>query len=239
MDAIGGLDDIREVQNQKISGSSGEDKSIITEIYCNEFTENALRRIYPYMFPENTMTTKGFYVPKTVFKSMREFKPILLGDLSITPIPLWHGNMIALGFSITSPKHQHQIVYFSDFRCKPVESKEDNSLTQAAFDQLSFLVDLETSLDHLRQKPISVLFLDGLHNKPGYTYPSHSTVFESLQVVLSLEKTHKIFPAKVLFTGMSCAIDFAPTNEFLHQFKQEHCLSSIIECAFDGLCFPL
>jgi phosphoribosyl 1,2-cyclic phosphate phosphodiesterase len=83
-DHIAGLDDVRAY-------NFFSDKPM--EIYANAITEEALRREFFYVFSEK----KYPGVPKININSIST-EPFTVGDITITPIVVYHLNMPVLGF---------------------------------------------------------------------------------------------------------------------------------------------
>ena len=143
-DAMGGLDDIREVQ---------EKGGPALPLYADEVTHRRVRECFPYILsskdpiPVPTLNGKDKKEAKKGSKKdpkkqdpspsaqrlwtancapllFSPFQPFLIEDLEITPIPLHHGPNLCNGF-LFSPREGHsQMAYFSDFRClMPVEEE--------------------------------------------------------------------------------------------------------------------
>jgi hypothetical protein len=239
MDAIGGLDDLREVQ----------DYNTRANVYCHSETEPVLKKVFPYMFPSTKGKLKGLFVPKITLSLLESFKQLNLNGVEIMSIPLRHGNMMSLGFIFNVPDSKTQFVYFSDFRGEHLFDGEESEskgpagsapkLTQADYDNLTIFYEPEKALPLLKRKPISTMIMDGLHNINGLSYPSHSNIPETLQVILALERKHGIVAQQVYLTGMTCAVDYDETNDFLKEFLKENDSKAKVECGYDGLLFPL
>lgn len=85
-DHIGGLDDIRPYNHFL-------QKAI--HIYANELTEGQLRKEFYYAFEKN----KVGGLPDIVLHTIHE-EPFVIGDLTITPILVWHKLMPVYGYRI-------------------------------------------------------------------------------------------------------------------------------------------
>eukprot|EP00475_Leptophrys_vorax_P018279 TRINITY_DN2492_c0_g1_i3.p1 TRINITY_DN2492_c0_g1~~TRINITY_DN2492_c0_g1_i3.p1 ORF type:complete len:309 (+),score=65.97 TRINITY_DN2492_c0_g1_i3:148-1074(+) len=243
MDAIGGLDDLREVQ----------DYNSRANVYCHSDTEMVLRKVFPYMFPSSKIKTMGLFVPKISLTAIESWKELALCGLEIIPIPLRHGNMMSLGFIISVPDAKSQFVHFSDFRGEHLFEDEDHheeseakgppgsapQLTQADYENLTLFYEPEKAIPLLKRKPISTMIMDGLHNIDGLSYPSHSNIPETLRTILALDRKHGITADRVYLTGMTCAVDYLETNEFLKDFLAENNCKTRVECGYDGLLFSL
>lgn len=103
VDHIGGLDDLRPfnyVQGKPI-------KTIASPTCIDSIKER-----FPYMFPPNK--TPGSVDFK--FLSTREYEPISIGDVTITPLPSYHGNLRVWGYKI------NDLVFITDVSEVPFET---------------------------------------------------------------------------------------------------------------------
>jgi phosphoribosyl 1,2-cyclic phosphate phosphodiesterase len=69
-------------------------------IYCEEETEEAIRRVFYYAFEERLAALPAGYVPKIQFERIRAGVAFEALGQSILPIRLMHGRMGVLGFRI-------------------------------------------------------------------------------------------------------------------------------------------
>ena len=83
-DHIAGLDDVRPYNF--FSG-------LAIDVYANEFTGNALKREFAYVFAEH----KYPGIPDINLITISE-KPFVIGDIPVTPIAVWHHKMLVYGF---------------------------------------------------------------------------------------------------------------------------------------------
>jgi phosphoribosyl 1,2-cyclic phosphate phosphodiesterase len=88
-DHLFGLDDVRPLP--KVIGGP-------VPLYCNAETEEVIRRVFSYAFPDSGEKALG-YVPQLVFHQIAEEPFTVLGQ-KITPIPLQHAWFNVLGFRI-------------------------------------------------------------------------------------------------------------------------------------------
>jgi phosphoribosyl 1,2-cyclic phosphate phosphodiesterase len=86
-----GLDDARVFPRQ-IGGS--------VPIFCEEATEEAIRRVFHYAFLERLAGLPPGHVPKIHFERIRAGAAFEVLDQSILPIRLEHGRMDVLGFRV-------------------------------------------------------------------------------------------------------------------------------------------
>lgn len=260
MDAIGGLDDIREVQvrRESVNRAKVYDQMVdATRVFMDKATTASIATLYPYMLPspnysrEATMETTSrnslpvteitregnlrlYYVAKLENWMMSHFTPFQIKEIEVTPIPLWHGVSLCLGFVFKHLTKDVQIVYFSDFRCRSLSSSgqaEDTQvpvLQEADFEELTFMEDVQTTLAILKRCPITHMILDGLHAEK--TYISHSNVPETIKVIQSLERKN-VIAQRIWLTGMSCTVDYHATNQLL----QATFGSDRVQCFYDGL----
>ncbi len=130
-----GLDEIRrfnEVMEQSI------------EIYADEHTMDALRRVYQHIFEPHKNVQKSF-IAKLVPNIIEPFKPITLFGLKITPVTLDHGKLLILGFVFESAHHV-------DSTLLPLAYCTDVShIPERTFDALAHTKTLV--LDALRHRP--------------------------------------------------------------------------------------
>jgi phosphoribosyl 1,2-cyclic phosphate phosphodiesterase len=63
------------------------------EIYCNELTQQALMREFPYVFTEQ----KYPGIPEININTI-DLTPFMVGDIPVTPIMVWHLKMPVYGF---------------------------------------------------------------------------------------------------------------------------------------------
>ncbi len=83
-DHIAGLDDVRPYNF--FSG-------LPIDVYANEFTGNALKKEFAYVFAEH----KYPGIPNINLITISE-EPFTIGDIPVTPIVVWHHKMLVYGF---------------------------------------------------------------------------------------------------------------------------------------------
>ena len=83
-DHIAGLDDVRPYNF--FSG-------LAIDVYANEFTGNALKREFAYVFAEH----KYPGIPNINLITISE-EAFVIGDIPVTPIVVWHHKMLVYGF---------------------------------------------------------------------------------------------------------------------------------------------
>jgi phosphoribosyl 1,2-cyclic phosphate phosphodiesterase len=83
-DHIAGLDDVRAFNYFN---------EMPIEVYANELTQVALKREFYYVFAEH----KYPGIPDINLHEINE-EPFLIGDIMVTPIKVWHLQMLVLGF---------------------------------------------------------------------------------------------------------------------------------------------
>lgn len=123
MDHIMGLDDIQPV-------NLFHRKAI--DIYGNEETINHIKRVFGYVFDENTFQGGG--IPK-INPHVISLNKFLIRDLEITPIEYLHGPTIVWGYRIGN------FAYITD--CSEIPEKEFSKM-----EGLEYLI-----IDALRYKP--------------------------------------------------------------------------------------
>jgi phosphoribosyl 1,2-cyclic phosphodiesterase len=222
MDAMGGIDDLREVQK----------RGTVLDVYTSGSTSRELHNSFSYLFGKSN----GLYVASLKNRIIEDFRTFRIENLEITSIPLYHGPCISLGFVFRCLSNSTQVVYFSDFRCKSSAPPDPNRtnpppIMPEDFDNLTFLVNVENSLEILRRHPISYMILDCLH--PERTFISHSNLVESIGIIKSLQQKG-ITAKKYLMTGMSCSIDYVDISEELKRHYED-----TIQLAYDGAIFNI
>ena len=126
-DAIGGIDYLRDWTNFVQDA---------VRISLREQDLESIKKIYFYLFENGRVKTKG-PIPKLQFNIIDE-NPFNIGDLNITPIPVFHGNdYVSFGYKFG------KIAYISDVSKIPISSEK-------------FLYDLD------------VLIIDALRPEPTY-----------------------------------------------------------------------
>jgi len=231
-DAVGGLDDLREVQA----------KGTVLPIYANAETCDVVRQSFPYMFPDTEQIrqqTSNLFVAACELRVVEEFSPLHFLDLTVLPLSLNHGNVVSLGFLVRAPGVPRQFAYFSDFRVVPSLSRErpDGSgvefvVTPEDIRTFSLFTDPTRALAALREHPVGVMILDALHTERRYF--SHSNVPETVELHAALCEAG-ISPTQVLLTGMSCSVNFHDITEVL---LKKHPAGTVLP-AYDGLSFEL
>jgi len=103
MDHIGGIDDLRMYNYIK--------KSSIP-VYTTKSAISSIEKRFDYLFGENKY-------PGSTSIELKEFTDKeIIGDLEVTPIPLYHGDLEILGFRI------NDLTYLTDVKEIPESSKE-------------------------------------------------------------------------------------------------------------------
>lgn len=231
-DAIGGLDDLREIQ---VRGTK-------TMVYSDESTERVVRSMFPYLFP---VKKSQLYVASIQHKRIYAFQPFQIQDLTVTPIPLHHGEAQCLGYAFSHPTSDSQFVYLSDFKCKSSQLPSEYPLPDiygrvipkvlpSDYENFTLFEDAEKSLRILKSKPISVLILDCLDWGKEITHVSHSDYLETIQLIRCFER-EGINPRQVYFTGMGCSLDYLVlTKELIKEFGDAR-----VAPGYDGLKFNI
>lgn len=224
MDAMGGLDDLREVQPP--------DASIA--LYGDSQTLSTITAMYPYLFSSNP----GLWTAQLDPTEIRAFEPFTVGRLEFTAVPLRHGEVTANGFAI-SEGPESQLVYLSDFGCvgtgPPGGRYGAPEVTAQDIAALSFLVDVPRSLALFKARRISTLFLDAMAWDASYA--SHSSFQHSVAIARALHDDHGVRFSRVLFTGMTCAVEYHASCARLQALFQDYPFT--VACAYDGQTLPL
>jgi ribonuclease BN (tRNA processing enzyme) len=233
-DAVGGLDDLREVQK--------DGKTL--KIFMDDETTRVLVNEFPYLFSSLDLTRKAednldesneapktlLYVATLENYIATHFVPFRIDNLEIIAIPLYHGNCPCVGFLIKQIDADFQIAYFSDFRGKPSNANSnDIKLSADDFNNLTMFVDPQRTLPLLKRCRISHCFLDALHQ--DRTYFSHSNAEESVAFAAALLETHSVVIDHFWFTGMSCSLEFNSFNQVLAAMYP----AVPIRCSRDGM----
>lgn len=69
-------------------------------VYCNEETEDTIRRVFSYAFHERAREIPAGHLPKVQFHRIRAGEPFEVLGQTVVPIPLEHGRFRVLGFRI-------------------------------------------------------------------------------------------------------------------------------------------
>ena len=103
MDAYGGLDDLRGVQEHKVT----------LPIHLSPHTLAAVSRTFPYLIPKPLKPGEvKRHVASVDFKPFSKFQPFKVNDLSITPLPVVHGeDCTCYGFAFGT---KEKVLYLSD-----------------------------------------------------------------------------------------------------------------------------
>lgn len=111
MDAYGGLDDLRGVQEHKQT----------LPIHLSNHTMTAVKRTYPYLIPRPPSPGEvKRHVASVDFKLFKPFSPFKVNDLSITPLPVIHGeDCTCFGFSFGT---KEKVLYLSDISWMPADT---------------------------------------------------------------------------------------------------------------------
>lgn len=99
-DHLHGLDDIRPFTR----------KAPIS-IYANEDTIREIKRKFSYFF---NPPQQGGGVPQVVLTTLLPFQEILIGDITVIPIPVKHGNLDILGYRIGKLAYITDCSYISE-----------------------------------------------------------------------------------------------------------------------------
>eukprot|EP01060_Flectonema_neradi_P013865 TRINITY_DN20591_c0_g1_i1.p1 TRINITY_DN20591_c0_g1~~TRINITY_DN20591_c0_g1_i1.p1 ORF type:complete len:298 (+),score=55.01 TRINITY_DN20591_c0_g1_i1:57-950(+) len=162
MDAVGGFDNLREVQltNQPINDWTIQSP---TPIYCTDETFSYLRKVYGYMFrDEGCGRVVGNLIHKTIPCSISR---ITIDNIPIHLLPVLHGgSYVSLGFAFGE---NGSFCYLSDVNNIPTET-----------------------MDYLKTLSIKVLVIDALRIEvKNY---SHFSLKESLQIIKELNPTRAL-----------------------------------------------
>ena len=144
-------------------------------VFCEEETEDCIKRVFSYAFREGTENWPAGFVPKIQFVRARPGVPFEVLGQKLMPVRLYHGPFSVLGFRIGN------LAYCTDVNRIPDES-------------MSLLEGLDTLiLDALRLEPHPTHFslsealavVDRLKPKQTlFTHLSHGFDHESTQAIL-------------------------------------------------------
>lgn len=112
-DHIGGLDDVRSfnfLQNTSMP------------IYASTEAQEEIRREYSYAFVEKDKLYPG--APTYSIRDINEDTPIVINDLTITPILMHHYNLISYGFRIGNFAYLTDLSDLPDFSFKKLNGVE-------------------------------------------------------------------------------------------------------------------
>ena len=218
MDAYGGLDDLRGIQEK--GGPS-------MPVYLSNVTLERVRRTFSYLVQPSQDEKEAEagkaastadvpavkrHVASLSFRTFQDFSPLLVGNLRIYPLPVVHGeDCTCYGFAFGE---KDKVLYLSDISRLPVETSEWISNWRGG-------------------GQIDVLVLDAL-----FMHRQHETHF-SLDDAAALIRRLK--PKKALLVGMSCDhwLEHDKANEYLRNMFAEDGLE--VSLAYDGqtLCLDL
>jgi phosphoribosyl 1,2-cyclic phosphate phosphodiesterase len=85
-------------------------------VFCEQHTEDCIKRVIPYAFKEGTEQWPAGFVPKVQFHRIRPGVPFEVLGQQVLPIRLEHGPSSVLGFRID------RLAYCTDVNCIPEES---------------------------------------------------------------------------------------------------------------------
>ena len=185
-DAIGGLDDIRDLQkfvkvksidkftNQETQGF--KNVSGILPIYARKETHETIFNAFPYLFnspqyldEENLIIARRIALVEAI--DIDDNETLNIDGLPIRTFPVYHGGeYISLGFDIGHSK----LVYISDVKVIP-----------------------QASMIYLKSLEIDVLVIDVLDRIGIF---SHCSLNEAIEI------TKELNPSRVFFVGMACSL---------------------------------
>ena len=147
-DHIIGLDDLRPIS----------DRVGYLQGFADEKTVENLRRTFGYALDE---TRENGGVPRLKLRVAAPLETFEIGDISVTPIPIWHGKTLIYAYRLeTEENGEHRVlVYATDCSQIPDASRE-------------------------MIKNADVLVLDALRHKP---HPTHFSVGEALREIENLQ----------------------------------------------------
>lgn len=185
-DAIGGLDDVRDLQNfikvkciDKFNNQETQGFKVVSgilPIFARKETHETISNAFPYLFNKPTYLDEENLI---IARRIALVKAIVIDDnesldidgLPIRTFPVYHGgDYISLGFDIGSSK----LIYISDVKIIP-----------------------QTSMIYLKSLEIDVLVIDALDRTGIF---SHCSLSEAIEIAKELK------PNKVYFVGMSCGL---------------------------------
>lgn len=226
-------------------------------MYSDKNTLEFVGRSFSYLFATQKNPASLLYTANVTPKVFDPFVPFNLSDLEVVPIPLHHGNVLCNGFVFSplgnsdsgvtvnltgsvgidpsSHKESAQFVYLSDFRfisSAPNEPGIVPPVMPKDYENLTCFQNPTKSLEILRRKKISVMILDCLHETDHRRYISHSIYSESVGLIEALKK-QGILADRVIFTGMSCTIDY---TEFSLKIRKNF-PDGDVEPGYDGMNF--
>ena len=194
-DHIHGLDDIRPLSWEKT-----------IPIYGSNHAKEEFEERFSYIFRE---TQRGGGKPKIEFTAVN--RPVLLGGLILTPIPIMHGNIAIFGWKITENTNKTacglysaSIVYLTD--CSYIS---ENSYALIA-----------------EKGPPEIAIIGGLRKR------SHSTHFNFEE---ALYAGIKIGAKKVFLTHICHDYSHREIEEYCANFCQEQATTAVLAPAWDGL----
>lgn len=121
-------------------------------LYGTQETLDSLKTMFAWAFSDSN-TYKGYIQPDPIPVA----SPFLLGETTITPLPVTHGSVETIGYLIEHP-HQPSLAYIPDVKTIP-----------------------QTTLDLLEN--IDILIIDALRPQP---HPTHLSIPESVQIAKSI-----------------------------------------------------
>jgi phosphoribosyl 1,2-cyclic phosphate phosphodiesterase len=191
-DHVHGLDDVRPLSVKRP-----------LPVYGNKNTIEEVRKRFAYVFRE---TQQGGGKPRIIL--MEAVRPLAIGSLLFTPVPVKHGEMDILGWRIdrkggTEPEAgQRGVVYLTDTSVIPSESRP------------------------LIGRP-QVLIIDGLRARPHAT---HFSFEEALNAAVDLSAR------QVFLTHICHDYTHREINRYCQEFITARGLEDIsMEAAWDGL----
>ncbi|KAH3732090.1 beta-lactamase domain protein [Pelomyxa schiedti] len=163
-DHIGGIDELRQL-NYYMKTS--------IPLYANHDTCEALRHRFDYIFAPFRGALGGG-LPDLTLHQVEPLVPIVIGGLSITPLPVFHGDMPILGYAFHGIcSGGGTLVYITDASCLPEET----------------FAYLQLPANHPK-----VLVINALRSRP---HPTHFTIQQALSAV------QRINPQQAYFVHMT------------------------------------
>ena len=226
IDAIGGLDDLRDWTCRTQLGYS-------IPVLCNTRELGIIKNMYPYLVSANQANGGG--VSSLSFQTVLEpFIPVSSFGLRFIPLPVYHGgSFVSLGFRFGD------VVYISDCSAIPdctTELINGRSLpgSGGSLELLQATEEQKQSHETLKASivPCKILIIDCL-SFDNVAHPSHFKITEVTEYLLSLLDPK---PEEIFFTGMCHKVNHEEHSKVLEAFSKEHSLN--VRLLYDGQEIP-
>ncbi|MCR5613681.1 MBL fold metallo-hydrolase [Treponema sp.] len=234
-DHLHGLDDIRMFSCTKQGGVWHKQTTFWDsvlghhggglKVFADSHAKKAIFSHFDYIFKK---TQKGGGKPRIDLWNINEFSekhPLIIGSMSIIPIPMMHGTLPATGYLFMERQKSCEISDFAE-RAESVDGlKRDGEVRGGNNGGEVHSILYLTDLSYISDKSIEIInrnkgilehaVIDGLRVKP------HSTHFGFLQ---TMECAQKILPRHTWFTHMTHDMNHVDVqkyiDEHLHEFPE-------------------